>query len=194
MSTRTKSIIRVSKQVLYVHTTPKVNNKLHKIVSKWHFQLLQNYRNEDLKGQPYLSELEKSRHGWRKFCLCLRLLLLVLFFFSVAYTFLTCRSAKMETFFWYNICTSLFSGFAFLSNLASLIYIKKTFDTKQTLYHILSLDAQVTLASATISLVMFCIIGSSHNFDELSCSLLFLGSAITVMTSPLCNFMVSMIR
>ena len=152
------------------------------------------YRNEDLKGQPYLSELEKSRHGWRKLCLCLRLLLLVLFFFSVAYTFLTCRSAKMETFFWYNICTSLFSGFAFLSNLASLIYIKKTFDTKQTLYHILSLDAQVTLASATISLVMFCIIGSSHNFDELSCSLLFLGSAITVMTSPLCNFMVSMIR
>ena len=63
MSTRTKSIIRVSKQVLYVHTTPKGNNKLHKIVSRWHFQLLQNYRNEDLKGQPYLSELEKSRHG-----------------------------------------------------------------------------------------------------------------------------------
>ena len=101
----------------------------------------------------------------------------------------------METFFWYNICTSVFSSLAFLSNLGSLIYIKKTFDTQQSLYHILSLDAQVTLVSVVISLAMFGITVTKHNFyDELSCSVLFLGSAITTITSPLCNFMVSLIR
>ena len=101
----------------------------------------------------------------------------------------------METFLWYNICVSIFSTIAFLSNLGSLIYIKKTFDTRQSLYHILIMDTKVVMISAMISLVMFSIaVTSQDSFNKFSCSGLLLGSAITVVTSPLCNFMVSYIR
>ena len=107
---------------------------------------------------------------------------------------LTCLSYKMETLIIYNIINTIFSCIAFLSNLGSLIYIIKSFDIKQSFFYILCLDAIVVMTSAFISLIMFAIAISGETLDEISCSFLFMGSQITVFTSPMCNFMVSYIR
>ena len=100
----------------------------------------------------------------------------------------------METLVIYNIVNAIFSCIAFLSNLGSLIYIIKSFDIKQSFFYILCLDAVVVMTSAFISLIMFSIAISGETLGEMSCSFLFVGSQITVLTSPMCNFMVSFIR
>ena len=105
-----------------------------------------------------------------------------------------CLSSKMETLIIYNIINTIFSCIAFLSNLGSLIYIIKSFDIKQSFFYILCLDAILVMISAFVSLIMFSIAISGKTLDEISCSFLFMGSQITVLTSPMCNFMVSYIR
>ena len=107
---------------------------------------------------------------------------------------LTCLSYKMETLIIYNIINTIFSCIAFLSNLGSLIYIIKSFDIKQSFFYILCLDAILVMISAFVSLIMFSIAISGKTLDEISCSFLFMGSQITVFTSPMCNFMVSYMR
>ena len=110
-------------------------------------------------------------------------------------SFLLVQWTKMEaTFFFYNIVACISSILAFLTNLCSLVYIKNTFDTRQSLYHILILDTKVVMVSAVIYLVWFFVNLADYQCEKISCSFLFLGSTITVLTSPLCNFMVSYIR
>ena len=100
----------------------------------------------------------------------------------------------METLTIYNIITTIFSSFAFFSNFGSLIYIIKSFDTKQSFFHILCLDAMLVMGSALISLIMFSVAISGEVLDGVSCSFLLFGTQIPVFTSPTCNLMVSFIR
>ena len=100
----------------------------------------------------------------------------------------------METFTGYDIVTTIFSTLAFFSNLGSFIYIVRSFNTKQSFFHILCLDAIVVMGAALISLVMSSIAFSGEVLDKVSCSFLVFGTQITVLTSPICNLMVSFIR
>ena len=100
----------------------------------------------------------------------------------------------VETFIWYNICAASVSWVAFGSNLGSQLYIQRTFDTNLSLYHILSLDSKVVMVSTIIFQSWFLINFIDYECEKISCAFLFLGSTITVLTSPLCNFMVSYIR
>ena len=100
----------------------------------------------------------------------------------------------MEDQEYYNICCAIFSTIAFLSNLASFIYIKKSFDTSKCLYFILSLDAMVVMTVALMAMIMFSSATLQTNCDPWFCSVLFFASQITALTSPMCNFMISYIR
>ena len=108
----------------------------------------------------------------------------------------SCGIHNMEdTSFYYNICCAVFSSIAFLTNLASFTYIKKSFDTSKCLYFILSIDALVVVVVSLLSLVMFSIATTvKTDSDAWFCSTLFLSSQITAITSPMCNFMISYIR
>ena len=100
--------------------------------------------------------------------------------------------AKMEafTFTTYNIVIAVFSILAFLSNFASLIYVRSNFDTKQIYFYILSLDAIIVMMTTLISMISFFTI----DLGAVSCSVLFFGSSVTVLTSPLGNFLISFTR
>ena len=100
--------------------------------------------------------------------------------------------AKMEafTFTTYNIVIAVFSILTFLSNFASLIYIRSNFDTKQVYFYILSLDAIIVMMTTLISMISFFTI----DLGAVSCSVLFFGSSVTVLTSPLGNFLISFTR
>ena len=100
----------------------------------------------------------------------------------------------MEILTVYNIIIIIINVVAFISNLCSFLYITQTFDIKQSFFHILCLDALVVISSTLISLLLFSITLSGEGSDEITCSFLIYGSQITVLTSPLCNFMVSFIR
>ena len=97
---------------------------------------------------------------------------------------------KMEAFTAYNIVIAVFSILAFLSNLSSLIYLRSNFDTKQVYFYILSLDAIITMMATVISMITFFAI----DLGTVACSVLSLGSSVTVLTSPLANFLISFIR
>ena len=105
-----------------------------------------------------------------------------------------CLSSKMETLIIYNIINTIFSCIAFLSNLGSLIYIIKSFDTKQSFFHILWMDAIVVMGSSMTSFIMSVVALSGQKLEEFSCSCLFLGAQITVLTCPMCFLMISVIR
>ena len=100
----------------------------------------------------------------------------------------------MDNLVQYNIVILIFSAIAFFCNLGSLIYIIKSFDTKQSFFHILWMDAIVVMGSALISLIMSVVALSGQMLEEFSCSFLFLGASITILTSPMCFLMISVIR
>ena len=96
---------------------------------------------------------------------------------------------------YYNIFCAIFSAIAFLSNLASFTYIHKSFDTKQCLYFILSLDAMVVMVATFMAAIMFSIVlNASQQSNAWFCSILFFASQITALTNQMCNFMISYIR
>ena len=101
---------------------------------------------------------------------------------------------KMDTFSFYSGFTTIFTLIATVNNIASFIYIKRTFDTKQCLAHILCLDSILTLVSGIVSVVAISMIGCGIELNNLSCFLFMVGTGKTVYTSPVCNFMVSYIR
>ena len=75
---------------------------------------------------------------------------------------------------YYNIFCAIFSTIAFLSNLASFTYIHKSFDTKQCLYFILSLDAMVVMVATFMAAIMFSIVSNaSQQPNAWFCSILF---------------------
>ena len=100
----------------------------------------------------------------------------------------------METLLQYNLIILIFSVITFLSNLGSLIYITKTFDIKQSFFHIFCMDAIVLMGSSSISFIMLAIDISGQKLKEFSCSVFFFGSSITYLTSPMTFAMVSVIR
>ena len=97
---------------------------------------------------------------------------------------------------YYNICCAIFSTIAFLSNLASFIYIQKSFDTKRCLYFILRSDAMVVMVVTLMASIMFSLVAAttSQQSNSWFCSILFYASQSTALTSPMCNFMISYIR
>ena len=100
----------------------------------------------------------------------------------------------METLLLYNTIILIFSAIAFFCNLGSLIYIIKTFDIKQSFFHIFCMDALIVMGSTFISFVMSALSISGQNLKEFSCSVLFFGFSITVLTSPMTFQMISIIR
>ena len=100
----------------------------------------------------------------------------------------------MDTFDYYTLTASVFTFFTIISNVSSLYYITKTFDTKQCLHHILCLDAIVAVVSAFVSLVTFSIVLLGIDYGEFSCLIMQSSSPMTLFTIPICNFMVSYIR
>ena len=96
---------------------------------------------------------------------------------------------------YYNICCAIFSTIAFLSNLASFIYIQKSFDTKRCLYFILRSDAMVVMVVTLMASIMFSWVATnSQQSNSWFCSILFYASQITALTNPMSNFMISYIR
>ena len=106
----------------------------------------------------------------------------------------TTFKSKMETLLLYNIIILIFSAIAFFSNLGSLINIIKTFDIKQSFFHILCMDAIILMCSSCISFIMLAVAISGQKLEEFSCSVLFFGVSITWLTSPLTFAMISIIR
>ena len=100
----------------------------------------------------------------------------------------------MDSFLNYNIYTLTFTVMAIVSNVASFIYIKRTFDTKQCLTHILCLDSILTIVSAMVSTLAISLILGGIELNNFSCFLLMIGTGKTVYTSPLCSFMISYVR
>ena len=100
----------------------------------------------------------------------------------------------METLVQYNIIILVFSAIAFFCNLGSLIYIIKTFDTNQSFFHILCMDAIVVMLATLVTFIMLALAISGQNMSELSCSFLVYGAAITTITSPMNFLMISLIR
>ena len=101
---------------------------------------------------------------------------------------------KMETLVQYNIVILVFSAMGFFCNLGSLIYIIKTFDTKQSFFHILCMDAIVVMLATLVTFIISALAISGQHMGELSCSFLAFGAAITTLTSPLNFLMISLIR
>ena len=114
--------------------------------------------------------------------------------FSFSLTVETTLKSTMETLLLYNIIILIFSALAFFCNLGSLIYIIKTFDIKQSFFHIFCMDALVVMSSTFISFVLSALAISGQKLEEFSCSVLFFGFSITVLTSPMTFQMISIIR
>ena len=100
----------------------------------------------------------------------------------------------MDTLVQYNIIILIFSAIAFFCNLGSLIYIIKSFDIMQSFFHILWMDAIVVMGSSMTSFIWSVVALSGQKLEEFSCSCLFLGAQITVLTCPMCFLMISVIR
>ena len=113
---------------------------------------------------------------------------------SFSLTAKTSFELKMETLLLYNTIILIFSAIAFFCNLGSLIYIIKTFDIKQSFFHIFCMDALIVMGSTFISFLMSALSISGQNLKEFSCSVLFFGFSITVLTSPMTFQMISIIR
>ena len=101
--------------------------------------------------------------------------------------------SKMETLTLYNIIILIFTVIAFVSNLGSLIYVAKTFDIKQSFFHILIMDALLVIGSTLLSSITIVLVISGQILGKF-CGCLLFGAAITVLSSPMSFIMISFIR
>lgn len=101
--------------------------------------------------------------------------------------------SKMETLTLYNIIILIFTVIAFVSNLGSLIYVTKTFDIKQSFFHILIMDAIVVIGSTLLSSITIVLVIFGQILGKF-CGCLLFGAAITVLSSPMSFIMISFIR
>ena len=99
----------------------------------------------------------------------------------------------METLTLYNIVILIFTVIAFVSNLGSLIYVTKTFDIKQSFFHILIMDALLVIGSTLLSSITIVLVISGQILGKF-CGCLLFGAAITVLSSPMSFIMISFIR
>eukprot|EP00093_Oithona_nana_P010818 10818.XXX_532590_533825_1 [CDS] Oithona nana genome sequencing. len=99
----------------------------------------------------------------------------------------------METLTLYNIIILIFTVIAFVSNLGSLIYVTKTFDIKQSFFHILIMDAIVVIGSTLLSSITIVLVIFGQILGKF-CGCLLFGAAITVLSSPMSFIMISFIR
>ena len=91
---------------------------------------------------------------------------------------------------WYVSCLAAGS---FISNLATFIYTKKTFDTTQSIYYILTLDSGITWMGSLLFLSVYAL-QEYYSSNPIICSTIWFTLTVQPATFPMMNFLTSFIR
>ena len=82
---------------------------------------------------------------------------------------------------------------SFISNLATFIYTKKTFDTTQSIYYILTLDSGITWMGSLLFLSVYAL-QEHFSSNPIICSTIWFTLTAQPATFPMMNFLTSFIR
>ena len=91
---------------------------------------------------------------------------------------------------WYVTCLAAGS---FVSNLATYIYTKNTFDTNQSIYYILALDSGMTSISSLVYLLIY-VYQEFLSSNGFICSIFMFSMLVPFTTFPVLNFLTSYIK
>lgn len=100
----------------------------------------------------------------------------------------------MNSNLWVNVWLAIGSTLSFFSNLASSIYVKKTYDLSNTLYFVLFLDA-VFVSLVSLSMIpLYTYMAVVGETSAVTCSLQLFGFPMLPNLLPMLGFWISLVR